>query len=101
MVAKTNIVKLVVIGLALLAAAQGHAQDELRKTFFRDADAARAAAEAADASLLAPRAWERGMKEYEDAEELLERGRNIEYVRDNTADATRYFREAEEKAQLG
>ena len=57
-------------------------------------DAILAAAEAADASLLAPRAWERGISEYNDAEDLLQRGRNIEYVRDNAADATRYFREA-------
>jgi outer membrane protein OmpA-like peptidoglycan-associated protein len=85
---------------ALLAAGQGFAQDELRKTFFREADAAKAAAEALDASLLAPRAWERGLKEYNDAVSLLERGRNIEFVRDNTADAARYFREAAEKAEL-
>ncbi len=100
MVAKTTFPRLVAVAIALLAASQGFAQNELRKTFFRDADAARAAAEAVNASLLAPRAWERGMSEYEDAEEALERGRNIEYVRDNAADATRYFREAEEKARL-
>ena len=100
MVAKTSFIRLVLVGVVLLAASTGYAQNELRKTFFRDADAAKAAAEAADASLLAPRTWERGMNEYSDAEELLERGRNIEYVRDNTADAARYFREAEEKARL-
>ena len=100
MVAKATVSRLVVTGLLLLFAAQGHAQDELRKTFFKDADAARAAAEAQNAALLAPRAWERGVSEYEAAEDALERGRNIEYVRDNAADATRYFREATEKAQL-
>jgi outer membrane protein OmpA-like peptidoglycan-associated protein len=40
------------------------------------------------------------MEEYADAESALERGRNIEYVRDNASDAVRYFREAEEKARL-
>ena len=100
MVAKTTYSRLVLVVLALLAAGQGFAQDELRKTFFKDADAAKAAAEAVDASLLAPRAWERGTKEYADAESALERGRNIEFVRDNAADATKYFREAEEKGQL-
>ena len=99
MVAKANF-RRAVLALALLFAGQALAQDELRATFFKDADAARAAAEAADASLLAPRTWERGMSEYDDAEDLLQRGRNIEYVRDNAADATRYFREAEEKAKL-
>ena len=100
MVAKTRFVRFTLVAVALLAAGQGFAQNELRKTFFREADAARAAAEAVDASLLAPRAWERGLKEYQDAEELLERGRNIEFVRDNTADATRYFREATEKSEI-
>ena len=100
MVAKTNFLRLVIVGFALLAAGQAAAQDELRKTFFKEADAAKAAAEALDARLLAPRAWERGLKEYGDAESLLERGRNIEFVRDNAADATRYFREAEEKARI-
>jgi outer membrane protein OmpA-like peptidoglycan-associated protein len=100
MVAKTYFVRAVLVALALLAAGTGYAQDELRKTFFRDADAARAAAESVDASLLAPRAWERGMSEYREAESALERGRNIEYVRDNASDAARYFREAEEKARL-
>lgn len=100
MVAKTNFVRAVLVALVLLAAGTGHAQDELRKTFFRDADAAKAAAESVNASLLAPRAWERGMSEYTEAGSALERGRNIEYVRDNASDATRYFREAEEKARL-
>ena len=100
MVAKTNFVRAVLVALVLLAAGTGHAQDELRKTFFRDADAAKAAAESVDASLLAPRAWERGMEEYTEAGSALERGRNIEYVRDNASDAVRYFREAEEKARL-
>jgi outer membrane protein OmpA-like peptidoglycan-associated protein len=100
MVQRTYFARLVLVALTLLVAGQGSAQDELRKTFFKDADAAKAAAEAAQASLLAPRAWERGIKEYRDAEEALERGRNIEWVRDNAADASRYFREATQKAEL-
>jgi len=100
MVAKTRLVHFVLIAVALLAAGQGYAQDELRKTFFKEADAAKAAAEAQNASLLAPRAWERGMSEYQDAEDLLQRGRNIELVRDNASSAVRYFREAADKAEL-
>jgi outer membrane protein OmpA-like peptidoglycan-associated protein len=100
MVAKTHFIRLALLLGTLLVAAPGLAQNELRKTFFKEADAARAAAEAAQASLLAPRAWERGMREYEDAEEALARGRNIEWVRDNAAEATRYFREATQTAEL-
>lgn len=91
------------IGLAsflLLFAAQGFAQNELRNTFFKDADAAKTAAEAANAELLAPRSWERGIREYRDAEAALERGRNIETVRSNAADAAKYFKTAAESAQV-
>jgi outer membrane protein OmpA-like peptidoglycan-associated protein len=83
-----------------LGATTLHAQDELRTTFFKEADAAKAAADAADAKLLAPRSYERGMKEYRDAEVALERGRNIETVRSNAADATRYFKTATSAAEL-
>lgn len=100
MVAKTHFVKLVFAGLALLAAGQAYTQDELRNTFFKEADAARAAADAADAKLLAPRTYERGIKEYNDAETALQRGRNIEVVRSNAGDATRYLTDAAEKARL-
>ncbi len=100
MVAKSGLVKIVLLSLALLAAGNGLAQDELRKTFFKEADAARAAAEAVNAKLFAPKSYESGMREYNSAEDLLARGRNIEYVRSNAADAVRYFTAATEAAQL-
>ena len=100
MVAKIHFVRLVITGLVLLAAGHGYAQDELRNTFFKEADAAKAAADTADAKLLAPRTYERGMKEYSDAELALQRGRNIETVRSNAADATRYLSDAADKARL-
>jgi len=100
MVAKTGLIRLVILGVALLAAGNGYAQDELRRTFFKEADAAKAAAEAVNAKLYAPKSFTSGMKEYRDAEGLLERGRNIDYVRSNTADAVRYFRKATQSAQL-
>ena len=91
------------IHLVLLLAALSapvFAHDELRDTFFKDADAAKAAAEQADASLLSPRNYSRAMDEFNDAEEALRRGRNIETVRSNASDATRYFRAATEAATL-
>ena len=74
--------------LLALAAGSASAQNELRQTFLADADAAKAAAEAEQAPLLAPRSWERGMDDFRDAEEGLQRGRNIEYVRSKAADAS-------------
>lgn len=100
MVAKSGLIKFVIMSIVLLAAGNGYAQDELRKTFFKDADAAKAAAEAVNAQLFAPKNYESAMKEYSAAEDLLKRGRNIEYVRSNTADAVRYFNAATTAAQL-
>lgn len=91
---------LLVTLLSLLLAGTALAQDELRATFFSDADAALEAADAANASLLAPRSYERAREAYEDGEQGLQRGRNIEYVRDKTAEATEYFNKATEAAKL-
>lgn len=100
MTAKPGFVRCVLIVTLLLGVGNVYAQDELRKTFFKQADAAKAAADAANAQLLAPRSYGRGMKEYTDAEVALERGRNIETVRSNAADAVRYFKTATTAAEL-
>ena len=100
MVVMNRFTRPAVISLLLLQAVSAAAQDELRATFFKEADAARAAAEAANAELLAPRNYERGVEEYEAAEAALQRGRNIEVVRSNAADAASYFTVAAEKAAL-
>ena len=92
--------KLMLVLAMLAGTATAIAQNELRDTFFKDADAAKARADALDAELLAPRSYSRGLDEYEDAEQGLARGRNIEYVRSNAADATQYFNTAAEAAQL-
>jgi outer membrane protein OmpA-like peptidoglycan-associated protein len=100
MAVQQRIVRCVLIATLLLSLGNVHAQDELRKTFFKEADAAKAAADNANAQLLAPRSYSRGMDEYKDAEFALERGRNIETVRSNAADATRYFKTATTAAEL-
>jgi hypothetical protein len=50
--------------------------------------------------LLAPRNYQLGLQEYNDAEFALERGRNIETVRSNAADAAAYFQTATTAAEL-
>jgi OOP family OmpA-OmpF porin len=100
MTAQTGYARRLLLVAMLFATTAANAQDELRNTFFKDADAAKAAAEAVDANLFAPRNYERGMKEYRDAEVALERGRNIETVRSNAAQATSYFRTATQSAGL-
>ncbi len=86
--------------LLLIAAQAAIGQDALRETFFREADAARAAAIAANAELLAPRSYSRAVKEYNDAEEGLKRGRNVEFIRSNAAEAVNHFKTAAEAARL-
>ena len=86
--------------IVTLLSATALAQNALRDTFFKEADAALERADAANASLLAPRSYERAKEAYEDAEEGLRRGRNIEYVRDNAGEAAEYFNKAAEAANL-
>jgi len=93
-------VRYVLIVTLLLGVGSAYAQDELRKTFFKEADAAKAQADAANAQLLAPRSYERGLSEYSDAEFALDRGRNIETVRSNAADAAQFFKTATTAARL-
>jgi len=100
MAVQRRIVRFVLVATLLLGLGNAYAQDELRKTFFKEADAAKAAADAANAQLLAPRSYARGMDEYKDAEFALQRGRNIETVRANAADAARQFKTATTAAEL-
>ncbi len=100
MAAKTSFVRFLLLAVFLAGAGHAMAQDELRRTFFRDADAAKEAADALDARLLAPRSYEAGMEDYQDAEVALERGRNIEYVRRKAGEAEENFRTAAKTAEL-
>lgn len=96
----SSFVRLIVVAIYLLGANVVFAQNELRETFFKDADAALAAADKLDAKLLSPRNYERAAKAYEDADNGLTRGRNIEYVRNKASEAQEYFVAATKAAQL-
>ena len=100
MAAKPGFGRYVLMLMLLLGTTSAVAQNELRNTFFKEADAAKASADAVDARLLAPRSYERGMTEYNAAELALERGRNIQTVRSNASDAARYFKTATTSAEL-
>jgi len=100
MASYSSFVRFILLAVFLIGAGGAMAQDELRRTFFRDADAAKEAADALDARLLAPRSYGEGLEAYEDAEAGLERGRNIEYVRRKAGEAEQNFRAAEKAAEL-
>jgi len=100
MASKTNFVRSLLLVLTIVGVGSAAAQDELRRTFFKDVDAARVAADAVEARLYGPANYAAGAKDYSAAEVGLERGRNIEYVRRKAADAERKFTKATESAQL-
>jgi outer membrane protein OmpA-like peptidoglycan-associated protein len=68
-------------------AGSAHAQDNLRQTLFEEAKDALIAANKADASILTPTAYSEGAGHYKKAEELLERGGNIDRIRSELAKA--------------
>lgn len=88
-----------ILCLGALLAVQVFAQD-LRTTLFASADAARGAAVDAEAPLLAPDAYARGVEAYAAAEADLARGRNMDRIRNRLTDATRSFEQAAEAAEI-
>ena len=100
MAANSNFVRMLVVVAFLFSTGSSLSQDELRNTFFKDADAALAEADAVDGKLLAPRSYGRGAKAYELAEAGLSRGRNVQYLRDKTAEAASNFGAAKKAAEL-
>ncbi|HLF11577.1 MAG TPA: OmpA family protein [Gammaproteobacteria bacterium] len=75
------------------------AQD-LRGTLFPEADRALETARMANAELLAPETFERGLEAYAAAESDLQRGRNIDRIRSELAAATATFTRATEAAEI-
>jgi OOP family OmpA-OmpF porin len=86
--------------LLALIATRAPAQEDLRATLFVEADRALAAARSANAELLAPATFTRGLEEYAAAESDLARGRNMDRIRSALAAATRSFAEAGDAAEI-
>jgi OOP family OmpA-OmpF porin len=88
------------LSVFLASAISSFAENELRATFFKEADVALARAKVANARLLAPRSYDKGTKAYAAAEDGLSRGRNIQFLRDKTAEAATSFDLAVQTAGL-
>jgi OOP family OmpA-OmpF porin len=73
---------------------------QLRSELFGEADRAMAAANAAEASVLAPASYERGAEFYRRAEQNLSRGRSLDDIRSDLAEAAEYFAQATERTEL-
>ena len=83
-----------------LALAQPAPAQDLRGPLFQAVDAALAEAQAADASVLAPIAYQSGMSDYTAAENDLARGRSISRIQGRLADAEAAFTQAAATATL-
>jgi OOP family OmpA-OmpF porin len=96
-----KLVRFAVLACLLVGlAAPVPAQQDLRATLFAAADAALAEARAANAELLAPATFTRGLEAYMSAENDLARGRNIDRIRSTLATAARAFTEARDAAEI-
>ena len=100
MAANSSFVRLLVVVAFLFSTGSTLSQEELRNTFFKNADAALAEADAVNGKLLAPRSYEKGAKAYALAEAGLVRGRNVQYLRDKTSVAAANFGTAKRAAEL-
>jgi OOP family OmpA-OmpF porin len=85
--------------VALSAATAVVAQD-LRSTLFAEADEAQKAARDAEAPLLAPDSFEHGLDAYQDADNDLQRGRNLQRIRNKLAEATKAFNDSAQAAEI-
>ena len=79
-----------------LATAQS---DELRRTLFKDADAALATAEAVEAAIYAPSTFAAGMVSYKKAEDDLQQGNEIKEIQKKISAASDSFTKSAELSQ--
>jgi outer membrane protein OmpA-like peptidoglycan-associated protein len=100
MASKPSFVRFIALAVLAFGISTAVAQDELRKTFFKEVDDYLARADEANARLLAPNSYGEGVKDYQAADAGLARGRNIEYVRKKTAAAMQHFDSATRSAEL-
>jgi len=87
---------LLLLLLCGLASAQS---DELRRTMFKEADAALKTAEDKEAAIYAPTTFTTGMSSYKKAEEELQKGEEIKDIQKNIAAAADSFTKSVELAE--
>lgn len=96
---ETSVLRIGILSTALLVLSLARAQD-LKGTLFATAEETMQEAVAAEAELLAPATFARGITDYRSAESDFERGRNIERIRGSLASAQTAFREAIEATEI-
>ncbi len=86
--------------VALWLVAAACAAQDLRATLFEDVDELLESARTAQADLLAPISFERGMDAYQDAEEDLARGRSLERIRAGIEESMVAFNSALQASEI-
>ncbi|MGD8808756.1 MAG: OmpA family protein [Gammaproteobacteria bacterium] len=86
--------------IALWLVAAACAAQDLRATLFEDVDELLESARTAQADLLAPISFERGMDAYQDAEEDLARGRSLERIRAGIEESMVAFNSALQASEI-
>lgn len=95
-------IQVVVLAASLLIAGTAAAQNQqaVRDQLFGAVDASKQAADAAKANLLAPAAYAEAIKLYTSAGDELVKGKDVDQVREETAEAKTLFDKATEAAKL-
>jgi hypothetical protein len=86
--------------LLVCAGAAAQSQQAVREQLLGRADAAKQTADALDARVLAPETYAAGLDVYVAANERLDRGRDLDRVREDAAEAQGHFERAAEAAKL-
>jgi OOP family OmpA-OmpF porin len=89
----------IVVACLIFAFTFANAQ-ELEQTIFGATENSRDAAEAAQAVLLSPNAYQRGVEELDAAKRDFEKGKNLERIEDGLAEARSYFQAAIANADI-
>lgn len=77
-----------------------NAQEDVKATLFKEANTALQQAQEAQADVLAPKNFNKGMEYYRDAESDLKKGRNLEDIRTRLRAAASYFNQATKATRL-
>lgn len=86
--------------LLLSTACFAQSQQSIRAELFGETDAVKARADALDAKVFAPEAYAAGIDLYMSANDRMERGRDIDKVRSELAEAKGFFERSIEAANL-
>lgn len=88
------------LSLVASGALLAQSQQAIRDQIFGETDAVKKQAEDLNAKVLAPESYAEGMEVYLSAVDTMEKGRDLERVREELAEAKGYFQRAVEASQL-